>query len=78
MNLQEFYDELAKHDWYYSMSDDISQYRKGLASYRYLLQVAEEKGSRYMNLLEAFESYYMSGTAFGIDRAPKPARPGKR
>lgn len=39
MNLKEFKKRLANHDWYYSQSDDLRLYEKGLAEEKALLSM---------------------------------------
>ena len=42
MTIEEYYDALACHDWYYNYSDDHGVWQKGLAESRRLQAVCQE------------------------------------
>jgi hypothetical protein len=67
MTLQEFYDLLDQHDWYYQYSDDRSVYNRGKEQQAKI--EAQASGRReFKLLLEAFRSYIRGS-------GPKPERP---
>lgn len=75
ITISQFYDMLAKHDWYYPFSDDITAYIKGFNRERALSDIASTS-PELKNLYVAFEDHYFSGPAFSTARIDKPARPG--
>lgn len=72
--LQSYYDLLSRHDWYYTFSDDGSVYRAGAASEANLRKIADES-PEHRALFEGFAKHYFSGSAWGNERQPLPARP---
>jgi hypothetical protein len=58
MRLDELYDALLGHDWYYQMSDDPRAYRAGIAAQRHLRGLAETLGPEGLALFRAFEAHY--------------------
>ena len=73
--LQQFYDRLAKHDWYFSFSDDHLVYHRGAAADDRLKADAKSYGLAYQELHEAFSKHMFSGKPWGTERAPHPERP---
>lgn len=72
--LQELYDRLAKHDWYYTMSDDGRVFREGQAAESRLISFANSiKGGKEM--FDAYKNYIYSGPTWGKEPLPKPSRP---
>ena len=73
MTLQELWDELERHDWYFAMSDDHSVYCAGAANYSRLNE--EGRHSRpHANLMKAFQDHKFSGKPWGTEQTPKPER----
>jgi hypothetical protein len=72
MKLDELYDALRWHDWYYQMADDPRAYRAGLAAQRHLRGLAETAGEAGRLLFDAFEAHHSTTE----DPPPLPDRPG--
>jgi len=69
MTIQEFYDKLAKFDWYYSFSDDGRVFREGSAKESQLKsEAAQTPGGQ--KLYKAFANWMCSH-----GQSPRPARP---
>jgi hypothetical protein len=69
MTIQEFYDDLAKHDWYYSFSDDGRVFKQGEARERQLKSTAAQvRGGK--ELFQAFCEWRKSHGSL-----PRPVRP---
>jgi hypothetical protein len=60
MTLQEFYDQLVAHDWYYHFSDDGRVYRAGLDNERRLLALASENDG-FKSLYDQYRDHVQSG-----------------
>lgn len=75
MTLQEYYDELNKHDWYYEFSESGSVFDKGSRKEKELKKLGMTLGSDFMLLREAFIKHHFSGTSFNSEKQPKPKRP---
>lgn len=74
MTLQEYYDELDRHDWYYAFSDDGRVYDAGECASNRLRHLSKEiEGGE--ELLVAFTKYHFSGPAWKTPNQPKPIRP---
>jgi len=74
MTLQQLYDELERHDWFYAMSDDDRVYRAGSANAsRLILQAAAVPGGA--ELMSAYQKHVFSGEPWGSTKTPKPERP---
>lgn len=56
MDLAEYYDLLAQHDWLYEQSDTHSMWMKGHLENRKLVQIARQS-SKHTNLLTEFTNY---------------------
>lgn len=48
MTIQEFKQELARHDWYYNFTDDHSVWKKGIANDRWLRIAAIDGGPEFI------------------------------
>lgn len=70
-SLPDYYDMLARHDWYYEMSDDHRAWKAGSARASELRAVAKAGGEEYEKLLSAFGRYYTTS----YERGPKPEKP---
>lgn len=75
MTLDEYYDILDKHDWFYEFSDDSRVYGRGVKAKQDLLNTANQHGQEYKNLYDAFKKYHFSGKPWGTEEAPKPEKP---
>lgn len=75
MDLNEYYDELCHHDWFYSYSDDHRVWKRGHSREAFLRAIAQES-EEHKRLWEQFNNYAFSGPGFGTEKAPKPVRPG--
>lgn len=73
MTLLDFYDMLAKHDWYYAYSDDNRVYLAGERSRKELMAVAEES-VEHADLYRAWNSHMFTGEPWGNEKTPKPER----
>lgn len=75
MTIEEFYDELNRHDWYCGYSDDYSVEKRGEENYTWLLEIANQHGADYQALIGAFQKHYFSGKPWNTPQHDKPARP---
>lgn len=76
MTPTEFYDQLKRHDWYYAMSDDHRAYKRGVADYERLRNLAKEvDGGKEM--MSAFSAHY-SAHVTGGEVPPLPDRPEEK
>ncbi|RQT22094.1 hypothetical protein DF037_28715 [Burkholderia contaminans] len=73
--IEQFYDELDRHDWYYSFSDDGREYRSGSDNAKRLSEIAQCAGGDHAALLDAFNKHYFSGDPWSTPKWDKPARP---
>ncbi|EML1601373.1 MULTISPECIES: hypothetical protein [Burkholderia] len=73
--IEQYFDDLDRHDWYCDFSDDYSVQRRGSEDYARLKGVASQNGRDHVALLEAFRRHYFSGEPWGTPRWDKPARP---
>lgn len=74
MTLQEYYDALVKHDWYWGLSDDMRVIREGTERAMKLQQEAEldpEKMALYM----IFCARVNENVEKGVITTPMPERP---
>lgn len=69
MTLAEFYKRLERHDWYWTMSDDIRYYRAGERASGELREIVKENADdpRFQKLYDAFQTFY-----FENDGSPTP------
>ncbi len=74
LTLEEYYDQLDKHDWFYEYSDDHTIWQKG-SEERARLQRVSMQSPNHKKLWDGFNQYHFSGEAFGTDKNPKPKRP---
>lgn len=70
ISLAQFYDELARHDWYYDQSDIHSRWCAGLDNKCRLAQLADLGGPQYRLLMGQYGAHMDAPT-----RNPKPERP---
>ena len=74
MKLQEFYDLLEQHDWYYDYSDDFSIYSCGLENYKNLQRLSL-LSKQHEELFVAYRKHKSTGKPWGTKQLPKPKRP---
>lgn len=74
LTLQEFYDLLANHDWYYQWSDDMRAYRAGQANEK-VIEALAEQSDEHKKLYEEYSLAMFSGNIFGCPDHPIPERP---
>lgn len=65
--LAEYYDQLARHDWTYMMSDDSGVYKRG-AQARANLEREAKASATHKKLFDEYSNF-----AWG--KGPKPERP---
>lgn len=78
ISLQDYWDQLDRHDWYYQFSDDGGTYRWGSDNEKKLKKLAELSDD-HKALYSAFvQSKFNASTGFSKDipAIPKPDRPG--
>lgn len=73
MNIQEFWDKLVSHDWYYSFSDDYGVYKRGQANQDKLRNIASSS-PEHRTLYDQFRDYHNAAIA-GKEPNPLPDRP---
>jgi len=74
MTLQQFWDELDKHDWYHKFSDDPRVYNNGHCNLKNIQVIANESKEK-KELYNNFRNHHFSGKAWETDKQPKPERP---
>lgn len=74
MTIQEFYDRLARHDWFYHYSDDRSVWTRGVAEEGRLSAIAKtiEGGEK---LMDDFSKHHFSGEPWSTLKQPRPEKP---
>ncbi|MFH5255235.1 hypothetical protein ACGTRS_28795 [Burkholderia semiarida] len=75
MTIEQYYDELNRHDWYSGYSDDYSVEKQGEENYTRLLEIANQHGADYQALIGAFQKHYFSGKPWNTPQHDKPTRP---
>ena len=56
MSLEDYYNILKTHDWYYMYSDDHRVWTSGERVMQYILEIAKQSEA-HANLLASFEEY---------------------
>ena len=74
MTLQEFWDMLNRHDWYYQFSDDHRQWSDGNKNADQI-KLLSDISAGHKKLYEGFCKHYFGGEAFNKTESPKPERP---
>lgn len=72
--LQEYWDQLNRHDWYYEYSDDHSVWQRGGAELG-RLKALSDLTPEHRALWEGFNKHMFSVEAWKTEKAPKPERP---
>lgn len=72
--LADLWDQLNRHDWYYTFSDDHGVWLRGEAERNRLngLAASIEGGKELMG---SFSEHYFTGEPWGNEKQPKPPRP---
>lgn len=71
-SLEALYADLARHDWFYEMSDDHRVWSSGKYTERLLRDRAMRLGPAAMKLAADYSAHVFSGEAFGKERKPEP------
>ena len=74
MTLQEFWDMLNRHDWYYQFSDDHRQWSDGSKNADQI-KLLSDISTGHKKLYEGFCKHYFGGESFKKPDSPKPERP---
>lgn len=75
VELEDYFDFLVKHDWFFSYSDDHNVSESGAKEEARLSAIAQTHGGDFQKLMRAFRAYHFSGKAWNTNQAPKPLRP---
>lgn len=78
MSIEDFYEALERHDWFFGWSDDPRAYRDGTASYAALEKAAQAGGEAFQLLMSEYSKFCFSGKPWNTPEHPKPPAPGKR
>ena len=78
VSIEEFYESLERHDWYFGWSDDPRAYREGTVSYAALEEVARAGGESFQLLLNEYSKHCFTGKPWGTAQHPKPPAPGSK
>nr|WP_249181235.1 hypothetical protein [Burkholderia vietnamiensis] len=73
--IEQFYDMLDRHDWFFGYSDDSRVYRNGSDNLERLKGIADSLGADHAALLAAFQKHHFSGAPWSTPKWDKPARP---
>ncbi|MDN7430798.1 hypothetical protein [Burkholderia sp. AU45388] len=73
--IEQFYDMLDQHDWFFGYSDDSRVYRNGSDDLERLKAIAVSVGDNYAALLAAFQRHHFSGEPWSTPKWDKPPRP---
>ena len=71
--LNDFFDRLKKHDWYYGFSDDMHVYDVGARDRREILDICKQSDPHF-ELFKRFSDYHFSGSGFGTEQKPRPSK----
>ena len=74
MNIQEYYDLLDEHDWFYQFSDDMRVYNAGNVAQK-KIQHLSETSTVHRDLYLSFQGYIFSGPSYKTAHLTKPVRP---
>lgn len=72
--LQELWDALNGHDWFYGYSDSHEVFTRGADRESELLAAAS-KIPGGLDMANAFGKHHFSGPSWNTPKAPKPERP---
>lgn len=72
--LNEYYDELEQHDWFFEYSDDNRVWRAGVNNRNKLIEMSKES-EEHKTLYDGFYRFHFSGPSFGTIKNIKPKRP---
>lgn len=71
MNKQEFFEELERHDWTYSYSDDSRAYNRGMENWKRLKEIASQS-EELEQLLDDYRLWYWDHLSTGTMTIQKP------
>jgi hypothetical protein len=74
LTLQEYWDLLSVHDWFYDFSDDPSVVRRGGIEQARVDSIARQSNQHYTLLIQ-FKNHHNTGPRMGTPKFPKPKRP---
>ena len=72
-SLEQFWDVLCRHDWYFQFSDDFSVWKRGAAAESQIKALARQS-ERFQAVYDAHLAYYFSGGAFGTKQTAAPQK----
>ncbi|AEA65618.1 hypothetical protein [Burkholderia gladioli] len=73
--IEQFYDDLNGHDWFFCYSDDPRVYRSGSEDVARIEAIVQRLGGDHAALYEAFKRHHFSGEPWSTLKWDKPARP---
>lgn len=73
--IEQFYDMLDRHDWFFGYSNDSRVYRNGSDNFDRLKEIAGSLDGDHAALLAAFQKHHFSGAPWSTPKWDKPARP---
>ncbi|WP_186044464.1 hypothetical protein [Burkholderia gladioli] len=73
--IEQFYDDLNGHDWFFCYSDDPRVYRSGSEDVARIEAIVQRLGGDHAALYEAFKRHHFSGEPWSTPKLDKPARP---
>lgn len=76
-DLNDYWDMLNTHDWYWRFSDDNRWYNAGNFQENKLRAIAE-KSLAHKVMFERFSNHYWTGKPWNTEQTPKPERPEPR
>lgn len=75
ITLQEYYDQLSRHDWTFQYSDDHSVWRRGSSEESRLIRIYTDNGPAFKELFDGFKNHVFNGEIYGTVKTPLPKRP---
>lgn len=73
--IEDYFDALQKHDWFFSYSDDRNVSTRGAKEEARLSAIAQSHGGDFQKLMRSFRAFHFSGEAWNTPQAPRPLRP---
>ena len=75
MTLNDLFEKLESHDWFYEYSDDNSVWRRGQEQLNEIRRITARGGPEFAKLYQDYHDSVFSGPAFNCDAKPRPPRP---
>jgi len=72
-SLEQFWNVLCRHDWYFQFSDDFSVWKRGAEIEKAVLEMAKQT-EIHQQLYDTFHTYNFSGGAFGTKQTAAPQK----